>query len=1042
MKILKKLSVFDIIIGILFIVITFLSIMLFKWLGLLAIPILILMIYIYYNSDKIAILIRNLIKNISKKSSDEEIEINNNKRKNIDNKNNKKKKYSIDDEFEDNDIIIDEKKEILYEKKEKDIVKKISKNNSNNKIKNKSKNKSVKNNKEKKKKRNILKVILTIFLSFCIICVLAVAAFFAYIVVTTEDFDPNKLTYRDQSVVYDKNGNTIAELGVGGSEKRESVSYDDLPQVLIDAIIATEDSRFFQHNGVDAPRFLKASIEQVLHIGSGGGASTLTMQVSKNNLTSTESKGIEGIIRKFRDVYISVFQIEKKYTKEQIIEFYVNDNLLGGSNYGVEQASQAYFGKSVSELNLAEASALAGIFQTPNKYRPDLHPDACEKRRNTVLSLMKRHGYITEEEEEATKAISVESLIVSKAQTETYQGYIETVIDELEEKLKVNPYEVSLKIYTALDTSIQNGIDKIMSGETYTWQNDVVQAGSAVVDVNTGEVVAIGAGRNRDGERTWNYATQARRHPGSTAKPLFDYGPGFEYSNYSTYTLFNDEPWTYTNGPSVNNWDGTFQGLITLRTALAQSRNIPALKAFQQNNKSNIKDFVTKLGIKPEEPLHEAHAIGGFTGATPFEMAAAYAAFANGGYYIEPHTVNKVEYRSTGEVKELKYTKERVMEASTAYLVNNVLKYAVDIYHDGGARVAGKTVAAKTGTSSFDDATIKKYGLREDPVNDLWTVAYTPQYSYSLWYGYKELSSEYYNTNGVGGSYKNSLMRAITKCIPMTSEDFPMPDTVVQSQVEFGTWPAQLPSEYTPSDLIRTEYFKKGTQPTEISERYAKLPDVTNLKSSKTIGGYKLTWNWKKPDVLDDSYLSKYFSQSVFGKQSGSYLQSRINYNNNTLGGIGFGIYVKNNSGSLERIAFTTDNEYVYVPSDAGTSHVIVKAEYKSFKSNASNGTEISVKSDGSIISSGLNISLKGKSELEIPKADYSDPGVTATYNGKDVTTSATITYEVNGNTYNSKSDLDTAINRLDTGKYSIKYIVTYRGETDNLIRTITIKIH
>ena len=245
MKILKKLSVFDIIIGILFIVITFLSIMLFKWLGLLAIPILILMIYIYYNSDKIAILIRNLIKNISKKSSDEEIEINNNKRKNIDNKNNKKKKYSIDDEFEDNDIIIDEKKEILYEKKEKDIVKKVSKNNSNNKIKNKSKNKSVKNNKEKKKKRNILKVILTIFLSFCIIGVLAVAAFFAYIVVTTEDFDPNKLTYRDQSVVYDKNGNTIAELGVGGSEKRESVSYDDLPQVLIDAIIATEDSRFF-----------------------------------------------------------------------------------------------------------------------------------------------------------------------------------------------------------------------------------------------------------------------------------------------------------------------------------------------------------------------------------------------------------------------------------------------------------------------------------------------------------------------------------------------------------------------------------------------------------------------------------------------------------------------------------------------------------------------------------------------------------------------------------------------------------------------------
>lgn len=237
-----------------------------------------------------------------------------------------------------------------------------------------------------------------------------------------------------------------------------------------------------------------------------------------------------------------------------------------------------------------------------------------------------------------------------------------------------------------------------------------------------------------------------------------------------------------------------------------------------------------------------------------------------------------------------------------------------------------------------------------------------------------------------------------------------------------------------------TEYFKKGTQPTEISERYAKLPDVTNLNSSKTIGGYKLTWNWKKPDVLDDSYLSKYFSQSVFGKQSGSYLQSRINYNNNTLGGIGFGIYVKNNSGSLERIAFTTDNEYTYVPSSVGDSQVVVKAEYKSFKSNASNGTEISVKSDGSIISSGLNLSLKGKTDLEVSKGDYSDSGITVTYNNKDITTSANISYEVNGSTYNSKSDLEDAVNKLDAGKYTIKYIVTYKGETDNVIRTITIK--
>ena len=751
-------------------------------------------------------------------------------------------------------------------------------------------NDTVVKQKKKKKVKKILKLLLNIFLLLLLIGLIGGIVFAVYIVVKAPNFDPKNLYSTESSIVYDKNGKQITKLGV---EKRKNVNYDDLPQVLVDAIIATEDSRFMQHNGFDLPRFLKASAGQVVNKitghGNAGGGSTLTMQVSKNNYTSVESSGFEGIVRKFTDIYISIFKLEKNYSKEEIMEFYVNIPYLGNNSYGVEQACQSYFGKSVSDINLSEASLIAGLFQAPASYDPYRHPDYAEERRNTVLYLMQRHGYITKEEAEDAKKISVTSLLRSsnpESESNEYQSYIDVVIDEVEEKTGNNPYTTGMKIYTNLDPDKQKTLNDIMNGKTWKWKDDKVQAGVAIVDVNTGEVVAIGAGRNRDGERTWNYATQARRHPGSTAKPLFDYGPGFEYSNYSTYTLFNDEPWTYTNGPSVNNWDGTFQGLITLRTALAQSRNIPALKAFQQNNKSNIKDFVTKLGIKPEEPLHEAHAIGGFTGATPFEMAAAYAAFANGGYYIEPHTVNKVEYRSTGEVKELKYTKERVMEASTAYLVNNVLKYAVDIYHDGGARVAGKTVAAKTGTSSFDDATVKKYGLRGDPVNDLWTVAYTPQYSYSLWYGYKELSSEYYNTNGVGGSYKNSLMRAITKCIPMTSEDFPMPDTVVQSQVEFGTWPAQLPSEYTPSDLIRTEYFKKGTQPTETSTRFQKFSDVTNIKTTKNGRTTKITWDYTIPEEFTESYLKKYFSQNVFGNGTDTFVNQRLNY----AGGIGYGI--------------------------------------------------------------------------------------------------------------------------------------------------------
>ena len=225
-----------------------------------------------------------------------------------------------------------------------------------------------KNKKEKKKKSSIWKNILIICLFLAIFMIVAFGIFCAYIVLTTETFDPNKLTSRESSIIYDIEGNEIYTLSNNQNddvEKRIKITYDDLPQVLVDALIATEDSRFFQHKGVDLARFLKASIYQLLGRDAGG-ASTLTMQVSKNSFTNTTSTGIKGIIRKFRDIYISVFQIEKKYTKEEIIEFYFNNNLLGGINFGVEQASEYYFGKSANELTLAEASLLVGMYQSPN----------------------------------------------------------------------------------------------------------------------------------------------------------------------------------------------------------------------------------------------------------------------------------------------------------------------------------------------------------------------------------------------------------------------------------------------------------------------------------------------------------------------------------------------------------------------------------------------------------------------------------------------------------------------------------------------------
>ncbi len=930
-------------------------------------------------------------------------------------------------------------------KKKKNSVKgeDIKKKKDNKKVKNKekikrdnSKNKDKKKDKSKDKKKGILKKLLIILLSLIILGIFAITAFLIYIVVSTAKFDPEALVSKDQTVVYDIKGDVIATLG---SEKRESVTYDDLPEVLVDAIVATEDSRFFEHNGVDTARFLKATFGHLGGNSGAGGASTLTMQVVKNNLTSTE----RSIIRKFKDMYLSVFYMEKKYTKEEIIELYVNDSLLGGSVFGVGEASEYYFGKSVSELSLPEASLLAGMFQSPNGYNPYKYPDKAEKRRQTVLNLMVRHGYITKEEADIATSIPVESLLVDKKEEIDYQGYIDTVVAEIEKETKMNPYVVPMKIYTTMEKGIQDGINAVLSGEAVTWENDVVQSGIAVVNVDTGAIAAIGAGRNREGKSTYNYATQSKRQPGSTAKPLFDYGPGFEYNNFSTYTLFNDEPWSYSGGNEVGNWDGSYMGLITLRTALAQSRNVPALKAFQQISKKNINTFVTSIGIEPEYEdgvLHEAHAIGGFTGVSPLQMAGAYSTFASMGYYTKPYSVTKIEYRSSGEVVEFNHEKTKVMSDSTAYLMNNVLEYATNYGFSGGAKVNGSHVATKTGTSNFDEATLKARGLPYTAVNDLWTVSYTSKYSVALWYGYDKATSEYYNTNN---SPKGTIMAAVMSYIPKDTVGWTMPASVVSSSVEVGSWPAKLPSEYTPSDLILTEYFKKGTQPSEVSERFAKLEAVTSLKSTTNKNSVTLSWKHDTPKVLDKAYLSEYFSQSVFGNGSSSQLSARLNYNASVLGGFGYGIYVKDSSGDLSRIAFTTDTNYTVNTSNFRDNKLtfVVKAEYANFKANASSGVEVSASTNNSNdTDNSINIEVK-ESNVTASRGSYSESGVTVTQGGKDITSKCNIKYDIVGkNSYDSKSELESAVNELSPGEYTIKFVITYNGKSYTKTKNITIE--
>ena len=855
----------------------------------------------------------------------------------------------------------------------------------------------------KKKKKRKLNTILFILLILAGIGMLLFLAGALYIVVTAPKFDVNQLYTKEKSVIYDSENNVIAELG---TEKRDKATYDELPQVLIDAILATEDSNFFNHKGIDLGRFTVATIKQLMG-KDGGGASTISMQVIKNQFTGKQ----QTLTRKFQDIYLAVFKLEKQYTKEEILEFYVNIPYLGNGSYGVKQAAMSYFGKDVSDLTLPEAAMIAGMFQAPGTYDPTIYPENTKERRSTVLYLMEKHGYITKEEREAAENVTIEEMLKTGMTVQTkHQGYVDVVVSEIEEKTGESPYNTSMEIYTALEEDKQSYVEKVLSGEAgYKFDNDVIQSGVSVVDVNTGAVVAIGAGRNKQGEKTYNFATMIKRQIGSTAKPLFDYGPAIEYNDWWEGKTIVDGPYSYSDGKPIKNVDNSYLGTITIRDALSKSRNIPALKTFQQVDNAKIKEFVTNLGITPEIDangrLHEAHSLGAFNGASPLELSAAYAAFANGGYYIEPYTVTKVVFNRTGEEKNFSPTKKRAMSDSTAFMIADILSYGVEVGNVDVDKINGINFAAKTGTTNFDDETIKKYGLSRSAINDLWTVGFDQEYSFAVWLGYEHIDKAHYNTTS-NWSDRRQLFRALaTGIFEKTGKDFEAPSSVVKVGYRYSGGEICLANEGDTGAIY--DWFKVGTEPTNAcSGSTVEIPNVSDL-SIKSNGNGNLVLSWKTPTMADTYGLPTY-------------------------------IIYEDEGGNLTEIGSTDANSYRITVSDNRQYTFVVKVSYSN-ADGLSSGVSASIdlsdnessKPSGEETQKEIRISLNGGKEVKLNVGStWSDPGLIITENGVDVTSkySWTTSGIKDGEVVNTP------------GTYTNTYTVQVNGKTFEVTRTIIVE--
>lgn len=695
----------------------------------------------------------------------------------------------------------------------------------------------------------VLKYGLIAGLTLIIAAVLAGGSLFAYYVSSAPKLSESKLSSTNSSLIYDSSGNLIADLG---SEKRESVTADNIPLNLVNAITSIEDKRFFKHRGIDVYRILGAAFNNFTSSSTQGG-STLDQQLIKLAYFST-SESDHTLKRKAQEAWLAL-QMERKYTKEEILTFYINKVYMGNGNYGMLTAAKSYYGKDLKDLSIAQLALLAGIPQAPSQYDPYTNPDAAQSRRDIVLAEMYEDGNITKGEYDTAVATPVTDGLQTLTETSSYDAYLDNyikeVIEEVSDKTGQDIYSAGLKVYTNVDTDVQQYLWNVYNTDYYvSYPDSDLQVASTIIDVTNGNVIAQLGSRNQDTSVSLgtNQSVLTDRDWGSTMKPITDYAPAIENGIYTSTAATTNDSKYYWPGTStqIYNWDRQYYGTMTIQTAIQQSRNVPAVKALEAVGLDAAKEFLEGLGIYYPQ-LYYSNAISSSTsdsdekyGASSEKMAAAYAAFANGGIYYEPQYINKIEFND-GTTQTYSSSGTRAMKETTAYMMTSMLKTVLTYGTGTEAAISGVYQAGKTGTSNYSDDELEEIeestGIYNSVVGtmapDELFVGYTTQYSMAVWTGYKDRMTPIYGDGlNIAADVYKAMQSYLNEKYGSGSKDFTVPSGVYTS----GSYVylSGSSNNYTYSSTSSSVYSNIYGSSSTSSEEESSTAESTSENSSST----------------------------------------------------------------------------------------------------------------------------------------------------------------------------------------------------------------